>query len=135
MNKELDRIAQRQGEIAKAMEALQREAEELAIAQRVVMRLKSPQESKPATGSSSQGKPRPKGAPTLFEMTTSVLIDAEKAGKDGLVSKELIAGIRDKYWPGLATRQVLPSIYGFVNSKRLHKTEGGKFKRLKVADE
>jgi hypothetical protein len=79
------------------------------------------------------GKPRPTGAPTTFEMTEAVLEAAEKEGKDGLGSKELVDGIRIKFWPGLVTHQVLPTIYGFVKNERLHKTAGGKFKRIKKA--
>ena len=38
---------------------------------------------------------------------------------------------------GLAFKsaQVLPIIYGFVRSGRMRKTPGGKFKRLKKAEE
>lgn len=75
--------------------------------------------------------PRPVGAPTTFEMVENVLEAAEKAGKDGLTGKELVDGIREKYWPGLQARQILPIIYGFV-PERLHKTPGGKFKRKRA---
>lgn len=81
------------------------------------------------------GPKRPDGAPSTFAMTEGVLADAEVAGKDGLTGKELVDAIREKYWPGLQSPQLLPIIYGFVRSGRMRKTPGGKFKRLKKAEE
>lgn len=130
---DLDKIALREVEIAKAIEALQKEADELAVARKVIARINLHKvvlamPKKPGAG--SLGPPRPEGTPTTFEMTEIVLEAAEKAGKDGVTGKELVDGIREKFWPGLRSGQVLPTIYGFVNNKRLHKTAGGKFKRL-----
>jgi hypothetical protein len=126
---ELDKIALREKEIAKLIEALQREADELAVARKVIARF-SPS---PPGEEVTLGPARPEGLPSTFEMTETVLAEAEKAGRDGLTSKELIEAIGAKYWPGLKSAQVLPTIYGFVKNKRLRKTPGGKFKRLNEA--
>jgi alkyl hydroperoxide reductase subunit AhpF len=127
---ELEKIALREKEIAKLIEALQKEADELAVARKVIARF-APSHAISIEG--ALGPPRPEGIPSTFEMTEAVLEKAEAAGKDGLTAKELVEAIRDKYWPGLNSPQVLPTIYGFVKNDRLHKTSGGKFKRLKKA--
>jgi hypothetical protein len=131
---ELKDIEARKKEIAKSMSAMQRELEDLEAATRVLLLFQGHQQETgvklrvlPAPGTSK----RPEGVPTTFDMTESVLEDAEKSGKDGLTAKELVEAIRDKYWPGLKSQQVLPIIYGFVPD-RLHKTSGGKFKRKKA---
>jgi len=133
---ELEKIAQREKAVLESIAALQKEAEELAIARRVLSNL--PDIQKPSASSSNGpklGPKRPDGTPTTFEMTESVLADAEKAGKDGLTGKELVAAVKDKFWPGLQPGQILPIVYGFVRDERLRKTPGGKFKRLKKAEE
>jgi hypothetical protein len=131
---ELKDIEARKKEIAQSISAMQRELEDLEAATRVLLLFQGHQQEAgvkirilSAPGSSK----RPDGVPTTFDMTESVLEDAEKSGKDGLTAKELVEAIRDKYWPGLKSPQVLPIIYGFVPD-RLHKTAGGKFKRKKT---
>jgi hypothetical protein len=127
---ELKDIETREREIAESMNALKRELEELATVRRVLERMEGVKPVKVHVTPIVVAK-RPEGAPTTFEMTETVLEAAEKAGKDGLTAKELVDAIREKYWPGLKSPQVLPIIYGFVPD-RLHKTPGGKFKRKKV---
>jgi hypothetical protein len=126
MPTELEKIDAREKEIAKEMAALKRELDELGIARIVYGRLNPG--LPPEKPKNPNLVPRPAGVPTTFEMVENVLEAAEKAGKDGLTSKELLEGIRSKYWPGLVSQQILPIIYGFVPD-RLHKTPGGKFKR------
>ena len=133
---DIAQIAAREKEIAEQIERLKQEASELAIARRVFEKY-SGEHVVPNVNLNGEvltvpsGRPRPHGAPTTFDMVNMVLEAAEKDGKDGLTAKELVDGIRTKFWPGLASHQVLPTIYGFVKSERLHKTAGGKFKRLK----
>lgn len=122
--------------------ALQKEAEDLATARRVLASLPvvvpgKIERYRPAVISHSGklGPTRPDGAPSTFNMAEGVLADAESAGKDGLTGKEMVDAIREKYWPGLQSAQVLPIIYGFVRNGRMRKTPGGKFKRLKKAEE
>jgi hypothetical protein len=135
MTSELDKITAREKEIAQLITDLQKEAEELSVARRVLARfapaLPLPRAAVPSSSLRKLGPPRPVDAPTTFDMTDDVLADAERAGKDGLSGRELIDAIRDKYWPGLQSMQILPVIYGFVRNDRLRKTSGGKFKRLK----
>ena len=135
---DINQISAREKEIAESIERLKQEASELAIARRVFEKYSGEPTLKTISVNGKSisipaGKPRPTGAPTTFEMTEAVLESAEKEGKDGLTSKELVDGIRTKFWPGLVTHQVLPTIYGFVKNERLHKTAGGKFKRIKKA--
>jgi hypothetical protein len=141
MMSELEKIAEREKEIAKQISELQKEAGELSVARKVLARFSNKRSiprvqlnSRP-NGVPKLGPPRPEGAPTTFEMTEGVLADAEKAGKDGLTGREVVDAIRDKYWPGLNSGQVLPIIYGFVKAERLGKSASGKFKRLKKAEE
>lgn len=129
---ELDKITLREKEIAKLIEALQKEADELAVARKVIARF-TPAPATVADG--ALGPSRPEGIPSTFDMAESVLEKAEAAGKDGLTAKELVEAIRDRFWPGLVAAQVMPTIYGFVKANRLRKTPGGKFKRLKKAEE
>jgi hypothetical protein len=133
---ELAQIAAREKEIAEQIERLTNEANELAIARRVFEKYSG--EPTPhallINGKKIElkgGQPRPAGAPTTFEMAELALQAAEADGKDGLTAKELLDAIRTKFWPGVVSLQIMPSIYGFVKDKRLRKTDGGKFKRIK----
>jgi hypothetical protein len=130
---ELKDIEARKKEIAQSMSAMQRELEDLEAATRVLLRIQGHQEK---TGTQIRilprpGTKRPEGIPTTFEMVENVLEAAEKSGRDGLTAKELVDDIREAYWPGLKSPQILPIVYGFVPD-RLHKTPGGKFKRKKT---
>ena len=129
MSNEIEKIEAREREIAKELASLKRELEELGIARAVFGRLNPKAPDKPKINPLMA--PRPEGTPTTFEMVENVLEAAEKVGKDGMTGKELVDEIRDAYWPGLQSRQILPIIYGFVPD-RLHKTPGGKFKRKRV---
>jgi hypothetical protein len=139
---ELEKIAKREKEVQASITALQKEAEELAIARRVLASFAATTVARPiqryrATlndDSAKLGPKRPVGAPSTFAMAEDILGAAEGAGKDGLTGKELVDAMREKYWPGLQSAQVLPIIYGFVRGGRMRKTPGGKFKRLKKAE-
>jgi hypothetical protein len=134
MSANIPQIDDRLREIGAEIARLQKEAEELAIAKRVFERFSDPPPNgaSPKAGS-PEGRPRPKGSPTNFEMAEFVLADAEKEGKDGLTAGELVQAIAARYWPGLVGPQILPSIYKFAKDERLRKTPGGKFKRAKKA--
>ena len=140
-----DRIEARQREIAKEIERLQEESNELAIALKVIKRLNpdstpssAPEaralESHEDIHSTKLGPPRPNGCPTNFQMVDMILAGAEKEGKDGLTISEIISEMRARYWPGLKDVQVSAPIYAFVRQGRFKKTPGGKFKRIKQPD-
>lgn len=133
MNLDLDQITAREKEIVRLIDALQKEANDLAVARRVFERFSGKSQDK--EDALAAGLPRPKGAPTTFEMVDFSLANAEKEGIDGLSSKELVSAIGAKYWPGVVPHQIMPTVYGFVKDNRLRKTPGGKFKRLKKAEE
>jgi hypothetical protein len=117
----LQKITAREKEIADAIKALQRESEDLAAARRVFERF---------TGASGNLEkqldraPRPQGAPSTFDMVKAVLSEAASRGTPSLSSKELIDGVRNRFWPGLTTQQILPTIYGFKKAERLEKKKG-----------
>lgn len=133
---DLEQIAAREKEIAEEIERLKNEANELVIARRVFEKYSGEPSTEALLINGREielkaGRPRPQGAPTTFQMAELALQSAEADGKDGLTAKELMDTIRVKFWPGVVSHQIMPSIYGFVKDKRLRKTEGGKFKRIK----
>jgi hypothetical protein len=135
MTPNLQKIDDRLRAIDEEIARLQKEADELVIAKRVFARFSE----KPPNGGAPkpeqlEGRPRPKGSPSNFEMAELVLADAERDGKDGLTASEMVQAIAARYWPGLIGPQILPSIYKFAKDDRLHKTPGGKFKRVKKND-
>ncbi len=123
---QLRAIEAREKKIAEEITALQKEADELATAKRVLSRLNGE-----AADSADRGAPRPSGTPKNFEMMEMVLARAEKDGKDGLTAAEIVNEIRAHYWPGLVGEQILPSIYAFAKKGRVRKTSNGKFNRIK----
>lgn len=131
INPDHTKFGARRLEIAAEMERLKKESEDLDIAERVFKQLYGIPEKNQIVELPKAGRPRPEGTPTTFEMTDFILLSAEKEGKDGLTISEIVDEIRKRYWPGLASHQITPSIYGFVADERLHKTAGGTFKRKK----
>jgi hypothetical protein len=127
----IEAILARRTEIAAEIERLRAEDIELEIAVRVLSRFDGPKAKANGVGTEPRtdglGPVRPKGTPTLFEMTETVLRDAVAAGKPGLTGSQIVEEIAKKYWPGLQKQQVLPPIYGFVSKKRLRKTDTGIF--------
>ncbi|MEH2470569.1 hypothetical protein V1281_000189 [Nitrobacteraceae bacterium AZCC 2161] len=124
-------------EINQQMALLQKEADELLTAKRVLERF-SNGANVSATASAAQpnkGQPRPDGTPTNFEMVEAVLQAAERDGKDGLTAADIVKAIEARFWPGLVGDQILPSIYGFAKNDRLKKTQSGKIKRVKKTNE
>jgi hypothetical protein len=131
MNPDLDQIRARQKRITDEIAKLQREFDELDVALRVMDRFsksKPPDKPpKPKRPKKAALRPRPAGTPSTFEMVETILSEAEKAGKSALTSRELMDQIREKFWPGVQNKQILPSIFGFA-PKRLTR-DGDKWKR------
>jgi hypothetical protein len=131
------KLAAQHQKIVDEIARLQKEADEIEIALRVVERFSEKEkiadrqaeivaEMLPAGGTA-----RPAATPTNFEMLEEVLASAEKDGRDGLTASEVVDAIRQRFWPGLVGPQILPSIYRFAKEERIKKTANGKFKRLK----
>jgi hypothetical protein len=132
MNKpsEIDAIEARHREIVAEIERLQKEADELDIAVKVFRRF-SASGAQPDQASTRLGPPRPEGIPSLFVMTATVLREARVAGnRNGLTGKEIVDEIRNRWWPGLNSQQVLPTIYQFAKRGRLIKSVDGRFRAL-----
>jgi hypothetical protein len=121
-------IDQRLRELSSELMRIEDEMDDLEIAKKVLMDLAGKEVA--AQAKLGVVTPRPKDIPTNFEMVELVLSNAEREGRDGLTSKELLDAIRVRYWPGLKSGQIMPIIYTFVKKGRLRKT-GNKFKRLK----
>jgi hypothetical protein len=122
---ESEAIEARLREIAEKKALLEREEEELELALRVIKRFS------PSNGVAPKlGPARPEGGPTLFEMTETVLAQAEAKGKPGLKGREIVAEIGRQFWPGVKPAQVLPQVYGYAKKDRLKKTAAGLFKRV-----
>jgi hypothetical protein len=132
MNPDVDQIRARQKRISDEMTKLQKELDELDVALRVLDRFSKPPDKPPRAAKRAKKaalRPRPSGIPSTFEMVETILTEAEKAGKLALTSRELMDAIREKYWPGVQNKQILPSIFGFA-PKRLTR-DGDKWKRKK----
>lgn len=67
----------------------------------------------PATG----GAPRPPNIPTVPQMVLILLAEAEKRGAKGLTSTEIMVGINDRWWPGVAVNLVMPTVYRCISKK------------------
>jgi hypothetical protein len=99
-----------------------KEEEELAVAERVYARLAGKAQISSASNSAAVaphqkgaakvgGSPRPPGLPTVPEMVTKLLLEAEQGGKRGLTSSEIMAGIHSKWWPGVSINLIMPTVY------------------------
>ncbi len=125
---EIQKIEARQAEIKAQMDVLQAEHDENETALRVIARFSD------ANGAgknvSTTGTPRPDGLPTIFEMVVAVLDDAAETSGHGLTGREIVDAIGVRFWPGIASTQILPSVYRFAKTKRLRKTKGGKFSTI-----
>jgi hypothetical protein len=120
-----------------------KEAEELAIAEKVLARLAAGNEAPPkekidvtkplGNGKipTTDGTPRPKGIPTVAEMVTELLLIAEKKGKRGLTRNEIMAGIDARWWPGVAVNMVIPTMYKSISKGYWFTKEGDLFMRLR----
>jgi hypothetical protein len=135
---DIQAIDARQKAISGQIADLQKEMEELTIAKRVLLRLETPVDKivrELVVEPGRAGKPRPSGTPTNFEMMDHVLADAERNGKDGLLVGEIVDAIRARYWPGLVSEQITPSIYQFASQGRFKKSANGKFRRVKKIED
>jgi hypothetical protein len=65
------------------------------------------------------GTTRPTGIPTTAQMFDTLLAEAERAGKEGLRGRDLVAGIRQRWWPGAGWNSILPTAFLLVQKGRL----------------
>lgn len=165
---DLDLIAKRKAEIAasRAREQAERarldaeaaarakEEEEIAIAERVIARLRASGQSIPTSTAekpvrerarldaavtpdpaakipAANGTPRPEGIPTVPQMVTELLLEAEKNGKRGLRSTEIMSGINARWWPGVATNLIMPTVYRCIARDYWFAKEGKLIVRLR----
>jgi hypothetical protein len=133
-----------------------KEEEEIAIAEHVIARLRAngeqrvPAPAEPASAWSAtpapswsaggsakipaaNGTPRPDGIPTVPQMVTILLQEAEQAGKPGLHSTEIMQAINDRWWPGVATNLVMPTVYRCISRQYWFAKRGKLIVRLRDA--
>jgi hypothetical protein len=135
MSLDIENLRSRQKRLIDEIAQRQKELDEIDIALRVFDRYsdKPPDKGKTSAGSKNGLPPRPKGTPSTFEMVNLILASAEKEGKEGLTSRELMDQIRAKYWPGVQNRQILPSIFGFAKDNKRLIRDGDRWKRKPTA--
>jgi hypothetical protein len=63
------------------------------------------------------GAPRPPNTPTVPHMMLALLLEAEKRGAKGLTSNEIMIGINDRWWPGVAVNLIMPTVYRCISKK------------------
>lgn len=115
----------RKREISEIRSALDREEAEIDAALAILQRY---------TGSKPQGVvvnklladdkptvPRPDGVPVLWEMVVAALTPHTQHG--GLKSGQIVDFIGEKYWPGVQGKQIIPSLYRFLNEGRLSRKD------------
>jgi hypothetical protein len=79
----------------------------------------------PAAG----GTPRPPNIPTVPDMVTLLLEHAEKNGRAGLTSTELMAAIDSVWWPGVSVNLIMPTVYRCISKGHRFKKQGNIFIR------
>lgn len=114
-----------------AESALRKEEEELEITARVLGRLASGAPAINGRGSVSNGRvksglsipkngaKRPSGIPTTRQMISTLLTEAETAGKEGLTGREIVEQIHARWWKGVGWNQALPDALRMVKNNEL----------------
>lgn len=87
----------------------------------------APAKKIPAAGGTS----RPTGIPTVPQMVTLLLERAEKDGKRGLTSTEIMAGIDSAWWPGVSVNLIMPTIYRCISKGYWFEKQGNLFMRMR----
>ncbi|WP_315756364.1 MULTISPECIES: hypothetical protein [unclassified Bradyrhizobium] len=77
------------------------------------------------------GSPRPEGIPTVPEMVTRLLLDAEQQGKRGLTSAEILEGVEKRWWSGVPSNAIMPTVYRCIAKEHWFSKEGKLFVRLR----
>ena len=113
------------------MDALNCEAEELAIAVRVLQRLSDDTDTADSSEENIETPAlvdkalrftsRPEGLPTTYEMVVSVLREAKEDGVQKLSAMEIVSRIDAKYWKGIDPNAIRPSLHRFAEKKRINK--------------
>ncbi len=123
-----DAMNARLSEIETAINKLEAEKDEILSAKRVIERYsgsKAPEaQTKKESSYHTTPAPRPKGIPTVWEMTEEILLSGPPRG---LSVKEIVKRIEGKWWPGVILQQVSPTVYSFAKQGRLIRPEKGTF--------
>jgi len=78
------------------------------------------------------GTARPANIPTTPQMFDLLLAEAENAGKPGLRGRDLVVGIRSKWWSGAGWNSILPTAFALAAKGRLGR-QGKLFVRVRRA--
>jgi hypothetical protein len=107
-------------ELSERLDMLKAEDEELASAERVLMRFGAvPVE--PA-GVPGLGTGKPPGTPTTPNMIMALLREAIAQGKPGLEPREMQISISKRWWPTVKSEDVGPTAWRMWKDGRLEKT-------------
>jgi hypothetical protein len=154
LNARLIEITRQKERIAVELESLAREERELKMAESVMKRLtrRAFQETAVAralhvelpsvkidrvlktSGIPAKGTPRPNGLPTVPEMATALLQEAEQRGISGLTGRQIMDGIAARWWPGVGWSSVLPTILRGIREGRGPFEKDGDKIRLKKSE-
>ncbi|MDR3467321.1 MAG: hypothetical protein P4M07_15425 [Xanthobacteraceae bacterium] len=77
------------------------------------------------------GTARPAGIPTVPQMVTELLLDAEKRGLRGLRPSEIMVGINDRWWPGVSVNMIMPTVYRCIARDYWFEKDGKLIMRLR----
>ena len=120
IDRQIEALNKERAEVEAAMKVLARYSllggESVSAVRQDVARL-APKTAK----SARKGTPRPKDIPTIWEMTTDILAQAERRT---LHIDTIVDRMAERWWPGLVKQQIAPSLYGFAKQGRLDRGEG-----------
>lgn len=135
LERERARLQEERARLTAAQAKLVQDEAELEIAERVFKRLAGKtglldevdaeeEARKEGISIPKNGTRRPNGVPTTRKMIDEVLEESERLGKDGLIGRDLVIGINDRWWPGVGWNDVLPEASRLVRNNQLARVNG-----------
>jgi hypothetical protein len=117
------------------LDALDAEDEELASAERILVRFGFALAETEAMTTTEVGGGKPPGTPTTPNMILALLREAEAQGKPGMEPREMQISISKRWWPTVKSEDVGPTAWRMWKDGRLAK-EGSLYmlKKTEAAD-
>lgn len=119
----LARIAQQRDELDRSKLLLEQEQSDLAITERTLARLNAidlPAETPTAPGErpDTTTRRKPKGIPTIYIMTVTILRESNRVWLEG---SEILSAIRSRWWPSAEPVDVSPTLWRLAKEGKLLK--------------
>lgn len=114
-------IAAEAEDLRSRLKALDSEDEELASAERVLMRFGGPTTPPSPANETGTGAGKPSGTPTTPNMILALLREAMMQNKGGLEPKEMQIAISRRWWPTVKSEDVGPTAWRMWKDGRLGK--------------